>query len=271
MTRILAVAALAALALAVAGCGGGSAFVPAPPPGTPDGSIEIPAPMTSVVLIFNHGSTQEFEADGCRPQGWTTPAVVAGLSDREVAGRRIVVYGYCTPAKVGAYRHQDRAGEPKVIKRTKDIEGLVRDFQAVGVPARHLFVIGHSAGGWASLLVLRRANVAVNAAIAFAPAFAGRRAGRAPGWQWLHDQQVGYLDGASRLDALVFAFDGDAFNRPRDLAFLAGITGVTFVPLSSTVIDGVPCTGRSAHRTSFATCFAETQTQRILRFIRNRL
>jgi pimeloyl-ACP methyl ester carboxylesterase len=262
---------LVIMALFLAGCATQSQFIPGPPPGTPERSIAYPEPEKKVLIIYNHGSTREYRRDRCSPNGSTTPEVVRALSGKRVLGLDVVVYGYCTPAKTGSYGPRSGTGEPKIMRRVANIEDLVRSFQGSGVPAAHIFLVGHSAGGWASLLVARRGNVDVNGVIAFAPAFAGKKSGRKPGWQVLHDNQVRFLAEAQEINALVYAFDSDPFNSPRDLEFLRGIPGVRFVRLSGQEIEADPCGPFDGHHTPFRDCFTRTQEKVILAYIAERL
>lgn len=253
------------------GCAARSQFIPAPPPGTPEKSIAYPEPDKKILLIYNHGSTREYLRDRCSPNGSTTPGVVKELSGKKVLGLDVVVYGLCTPAKTGSYEQGSRAGKPKIMRRVEDIEDAVRSFQNSGVPAEHIFLVGHSAGGWASLLVARRHNVRINGVIAFAPAFAGKKSGRQPGWQALHEGHVQFMSEARKMNALVYAFDSDAFNSPEDLAFLRGIPGIRFVRLGAQEIDGSKCDSPNGHQTVFRECFARTQEKVILAYLAKRL
>ena len=266
---------LLALALLGAGCAAGrSQFVPGEP--SKEDAVRLAAPAETVVLIYNHGSGQEFIPDPCEPAGgdaseWAVPSVLSNLSGTRVAGKVIAVYGYCTPSRVGEYRHAERSGEPKVVKRAREIAMLADRFAALGVPRRQIFLAGHSAGAWASLLVARQGPGRFNALIAFGPAFAGRRETRPPGWEWLRGTQVLNLSAATRIDALIFAFEGDPYEPPEDVAFLRQIPGVELVVLSGTRIDGVSCGGRSPHLTDRKPCFHTTQGSRIRDYIERRL
>jgi pimeloyl-ACP methyl ester carboxylesterase len=159
----------------------------------------------------------------------------------------------------------------KVMRRVRKIEEVVRTFLENGVPPKHIFLVGHSAGGWASLLVARRQQVPLNAVIAFAPAFAGRKAHRPEDWQAVHEQHVAFLSTADQLQALVFAFDKDTYNPPQDLVFLRAIPGVRFLHLSEQAIAGVQCQRPNGRRTVFQDCFMQTQLEIILSYIEVRV
>ena len=159
----------------------------------------------------------------------------------------------------------------RVERRAKDIEDLVRSFLEFGVPPEQIFLSGQSEGAWASLVAARRQVVPFNGVIAFAPAFAGRTAERSQnGWR-VQRRQVAAFGGLQRLDALVFAFEGDSFNRIEDLDFLEGIDGVDFVPLSGVSIEGIECREREPHFIAYRNCFRRTQKPVIVEFLRRRL
>ncbi len=249
----------------------GCSLAPKGGPIDPLAAIIAPSPEAHILIIFSHGSTEEFWADPCFPGGTTTPDIIKGLHGELIKGRSIIVYELCTNDKVGSYVHQSRLGEPKVVKRSKGIHKSVRHFMSLGMPAQQIFLVGFSAGGWASLLTMEQRGVAVGGAIVMAPAFAGKREGRAEGWQLLHEQQVELLSSSLELNALVYSFENDPYNTPEDLQFLGKIAGVTLLNLSDTEIDGVSCTQPLSHQTPFKSCFEKTQRGRILGYISSRV
>lgn len=239
-------------------------------PGTETASLALAQPEDKILLIYNHGSQAENKRDYCYPNSWTTPTVIKRLSGEILAGLEVVVYGFCSPWRLGGYSHLLRLGEPKVLKRAKSLEALVQQFQQQGVPARQIFLVGHSAGGWASLLVLRRGLVEVNSAIAFAPAFAGKKADRSEGWQYLRQQQINYLSEVNDMPSLIYAFEGDAFNAPADLLFLNKIPGVTFVQENNR-FGMRECGALAGHRAVFTSCFANARGEQVRAFIVSQL
>ena len=74
-------------------------------------------------------------------------------------GRWVVVYAFCSPTDVGAYDDEYLEGEPKVVKRAKDIEFLMREYFDAGMAPEQVFLAGQAAGAWASLLIARRGRV----------------------------------------------------------------------------------------------------------------
>jgi pimeloyl-ACP methyl ester carboxylesterase len=233
-------------------------------------------PAKTILLLFSHGSGQEFVNDPCEMQKYNAaygvPAVVHDLYGQMIGNLKIIVDGYCTPTRRGYYDMNSHSGDPKVMLRSIDIEARAKSFAAAGVPVRQIFLVGHSAGGWASLMAKVRNPGIANSVIAFSPAFAGQRSSRKPGWQWLQDKYVEDIRKAPRLDALVFAIENDAFETPQTLKFLSAIPGVTEVVLSDNKISGVACdSSTSSHALVRNPCFRHTQFDRLKTFIEQRL
>lgn len=234
------------------------------------GDIKLDDASDTILLIYNHGSREEFIPDRCDPDR-DVPGVVRRMADRPLAGKKVLVYVFCTPSRVGEYVHETRTGEPKVVKRARDIEELVDRFTAAGLPGRNIFLVGHSAGAWASLLVARRETIDVNAVIGFAPAFAGPKATRSPGWSDLHREQSRYIQTATSLDALVFAFEGDSYVDISELESVVSVPGIDFVRVSRGSNYNFTCRLTAPHRRAFTQCFEDYAAPRMRAFIEQRL
>ena len=262
------------LAAAVPVLADASGFLPPVPPTLPGDPLAFNNPGDKVLLIYLPGSDQEFFEDRCTPRrpesAWGVPPIIAELAGQRVAGRQIAIYGFCTPTLQGDYDARHRRGTPKVVYRSRDLAALLKAFRERGLNPEQTFLIGHSAGAWTSLLVARENPGSQQGVIAFAPAFAGTRADRTAGWDELRDSQIAYLSEAGRLDALVYGFEDDPFNRPQDLEFLIAIPGVVFRALPSDSIARRSCTGAEPHHLLRHGCF-EAEQGRILSYIRDRL
>jgi len=253
---------------------GESQFLP-PRPATEAGDpIAVLEPQAKLLIIYLPGSGKEFKQDRCLPMQpdsyWGVAPVIASLAGRRIAGQELLVFAFCGPTRRGGYDEETRSGHPKVTGRAADLAVLLKQFDQRGIEPRQIFLAGHSAGAWAALLTARQNQQMLNATIAFAPAFAGPRSGRSPGWRALRGKQAAGLSQATRLDALVYAFRGDRFNRPRDLAFLWQIEGVEFHAMPSDEIGGIDCAGTTPHHVVRHDCFAAAEQARIVDYITRR-
>jgi hypothetical protein len=206
-----------------------------------------------IVIVFSHGTVRPQVPHRCSAER-DVPPVFAALAAQP--GWRIDYL--CSLATDG--------DEPAsyTYKRAREIEARVATHRAAGVPARRIFLAGWSAGAWSSLLVARRGVAEFNAVVALAPAFAGPRSEIPVYPRWWNEhrpRQIADLAAAPRIDALVFAHDDDAFDRPEDLRFLAAIPGVSLIDLSD-------C--RAGHGTAYSACFGERAGDTIRRYIRRR-
>ncbi|MCP4329107.1 MAG: alpha/beta hydrolase [Alphaproteobacteria bacterium] len=121
-----------------------------------------------------------------------------------------------------------------MCKRAVAIGKLIEAKVSQGYRRKNIFLGGHSAGAWTSLLIKRHDPGKFNGVIAVAPAFNGQRSERfciakdckgeidAGKRAWLRAENNAHLgSGAPRLDALVFAFHCDRFGWPNEYPFAA--------------------------------------------------
>lgn len=225
----------------------------AEPPGT--APIVRPAdPAKAVILIFNHGTYRPQYRHSCN-EGQDVPGVVRDLA----AARHWTIYYLCSAAidggEAGSYTY----------KRADEILAAVAAWRAQGVPARRIFLFGQSAGAWSSLMAARKDHSGFNAIVAFAPAFAGPRSEAVQYPKWLgvlQPQQIAYLRQAKRIDALIFAYNDDSFNRPADIAALEKIPGVSILAFDACA---------RGHGTAYSDCFRAGAKVEIDDYIQRRL
>ena len=261
-----------AASLLTAGCGDTeSAYLDPAPEVSMFNPQALKKPAGMVLIIYNHDSLAEDAPDRCQPKGDTTPDVIRDLVGKRVGGKMIAVYAFCTPSKVGAFNDKYREGEPKVVKRTKDIEFLMRDFLKSGMPPQNIFLAGQGAGAWAPLLVARRGHVAFNSVIAFAPGFTGPKKGRSEGWTHVLREHERFITRTPEINGLVFAFQNDPYVTTRDLRFLRSVKGINMVGLPSKAINKVACSRGKPHLTAFDECFRKTQLRHIIAFLSRRI
>ncbi|HGG59023.1 MAG TPA: alpha/beta hydrolase [Gammaproteobacteria bacterium] len=229
--------------------------------------LSIPNPADKILLIYNHGSRSELRTDPCHPnQSYLPggmPTVVRHLAGKTVNGKEIVVYALCSRLH-GVKKLFDTRDNLKIRHRVREIRRAVARFRKLGVPPEQIFLVGHSAGGWASLMIEAETPDLVNGVIAFSPAFAGFKSTRNRQWWGFRKLLEQELKAADHIDALVFAFPGDPYNSPEELAFLGTIPGVDFrTPRSG----GGVLSCYHGHRGAFKACFEKAQAKVLLQFI----
>ncbi|NOY72329.1 MAG: hypothetical protein GXP14_08125 [Gammaproteobacteria bacterium] len=233
--------------------------------------IDLNPTEDTVVLIYSHGSLAEQYRDVCNPlQRYglgATPEVIAKLSHRFIHNKRILVYSLCSSLK-WRLKLKNTVANIKLEIRTAEIARQVQFFLDAGIPAKQIFLTGHSAGGWASLNYLRNHPDTVNAAIIFAPAFAGHWQNRPKQWQRFYTSQKNNLQSAPQLPVLIFAFENDPYYQLTEISFFKKIPGVTFKALTQTL--NRPCK-LSGHQAAFSRCFTQFFQRKIEQYIHQRL
>lgn len=228
----------------------------------------------TIVIIHSHGSRPAAEVDPCEmdrvnaPYG--VPNVIHALDDTAIGGRRVRVDGFCTPTRVGQVDPRTGQMMGKIIPRVREIGERAAAYVAMGVPARQIILSGHSAGGWASLLVERQRPELIGGVIAFAPAAFGVAATRDAATAQARERRYADLTAAAQLCALIFGFAEDTYETADDLRVFAAIAGVDFVAIPQPGPAGRRC-ALSPHGRVRDTCFAETQAARIRTFIAARI
>jgi pimeloyl-ACP methyl ester carboxylesterase len=110
-----------------------------------------------------------------------------------------------------------------IYKRVSELEETISHFNKAGIPSKNIFLSGFSAGGWTALMAASILPDHFNRGVLFAPAFSGPRYESTifPVWRKvIRPKQINEISKAKILNFLVFAYEDDPFNRPRDLGFL---------------------------------------------------
>ena len=220
------------------------------------------------VIIYNHGISRPQEIEPCFLAYNQPPRSLTALRDNKTLVYRLCSTSTEAPAITSAGK--------QVYLRKIEINYAIDAFLARGVQPKHLFLAGHSNGGWTSLMMMRDVNKRFNGVIAYAPAFAGRRdeVNIAPWWRkMVRPKQIKDMLGAPTMDALVFAYKNDAYNRPQDLYFLEKSYPLKKGTDKSTGVDLVSydCGLRNAHLTYRNDCRLADSTRRIRYFINNQI
>ena len=177
--------------------------------------LSVSAPSRKTIIIYSPGTKSPQHVEDCRHADYAPPPAVMALKrDPDTH-----VYYLCPRSTdegvPGAY----------IFGRAREIEKAVDAFIRRGIDPRNIFLAGHSAGAWSSMMLMGKVGRKFNAVIAFGPACCYPRSvtGRSPYAYWrqvVRPFQMAMMTAAPRFEALVFAYPDDPFNRPDDLAFL---------------------------------------------------
>lgn len=223
-----------------------------------DSPDAIDRPGSAVVVIYNHGTERPQRREDCDAFHNSVPP-----SLRRLRMARLHVYRLCSETL------EDRARPTGnyIYQRVDEIAEAIARLNALGVAAERIFVAGHSAGGWSSLMAAIEHGDSFNGAIAFAPSFAGPRDETDVYPRWRREarpRQIAHMKTAERMEALVFAYGDDRFNRPQELRFL------TETWPESVRLVGYDCNGRG-HLTHLRDCREAATRHMIATFIESEL
>ena len=110
-----------------------------------------------------------------------------------------------------------------IYKRVLELEETINLFNEAGIKPHNIYLSGFSAGGWTALMAAKAIPRKFNKGVLFAPAFAGPRYETRffPVWRKIiRPKQVKEIIKAEKLEFLIFAYEDDPFNRPKELEFL---------------------------------------------------
>ncbi|MGO1119406.1 alpha/beta hydrolase [Rhodovibrionaceae bacterium A322] len=248
---------------------------PAPALSNPRDLLSWRAPEDLLLLIFSAGSDEERLPDPCGADRRITPAFLTDLAGSNIdlnsasspGTKTLAVLVFCSPFVLGAFDQESGDGEPKIARRSHLLATLLTQVAQRGLSADQVFLVGHSAGAWASMEAAGLEPDKLAGVVALAPAFAGPRDERPATWQTLFEDRRQELSKTLTSPTLLYTFQLDRYGEQSDIADLAALPSVTPLDLPSHRIDGRACRGYHPHRTAFYDCFRRTQLTRIKDFL----
>ena len=225
--------------------------------------ISLPSPKNAIAVIYMHGTQNPRLRSSCGAWWNDVPATLKVLAKKE----NTHLFFLCSKATDPPGRDHGSW----IFERVEEISVVLDQLIAAGVAPGRIFLSGHSAGGWASLMAMSMVDQKFNAAIVFAPAFAGPRAeaGIYPIWRGeIRPKHVTKMTSFDQVRALVFAYDNDPYNRTAELEFLTDRFPDSVEIISSTCKIARPLTG---HLTHLKDCHAEATETAIFRYMKARL
>ena len=143
--------------------------------------LDIKDPKNKIIIIYNHGQNRNDKAIKKECIWVNQIRNQASLVDKEINGKKIMVYNFCSNDFAGDMSLQKRwnfktlyEGKHKLDKRVEKNLELVDKFVKIGVPRKQIIISGHSCGGLLTLMLLAAHPEKVGGGISYMQACFGK-------------------------------------------------------------------------------------------------
>ena len=144
--------------------------------------MNIDDPKNKIIIIYNHGQNSNDKAHKSECIWVNQIRNQASLVDKEINGKKIMVYNFCTNDFAGDMslkKHWWKSktpyvGKHKLDKRVEKNLELVEKFISLGVPRKQIIISGHSCGGLLTLMLLAAHSEKVGGGISYMQACFGK-------------------------------------------------------------------------------------------------
>ncbi len=145
-------------------------------------SMNIDDPKNKIIIIYNHGQNSNDKAHKSECIWVNQIRNQASLVDKEINGKKIMVYNFCTNDFAGDMSLKKHwwnsktpyVGKHKLDKRVEKNLELVEKFISIGVPRKQIIISGHSCGGLLTLMLLSAYPEKVGGGISYMQACFGK-------------------------------------------------------------------------------------------------
>ena len=139
-------------------------------------------PKEKIILIYNHGQNSNDKAHKNECIWINQIRNQASLVDKEINGKKIMVYNFCSNDFAGDMSLKKHwwnsktpyVGKHKLDKRVEKNLELVEKFISIGVPRKQIIISGHSCGGLLTLMLLSAYPEKVGGGISYMQACFGK-------------------------------------------------------------------------------------------------
>ena len=144
--------------------------------------MNIDNPKNKIIVIYNHGQNSNDKAHKNECIWVNQIRNQASLVDKEINGKKIMVYNFCTNDFAGDMslkKHWWKSktpyvGKHKLDKRVEKNLELVEKFVSIGIPRKQIIISGHSCGGLLTLMLLSAHPEKVGGGISYMQACFGK-------------------------------------------------------------------------------------------------
>ena len=235
----------------------------------------------TILIIYNHGSSNDQTIDKCAEPWNNVAKVIRDLHNKKIKNFNIKIYRFCTGAKGWSKKEQtkmwkaheksgkldielkDKKGTPLINKqkqnqRRRVIKEKVDSF--IGEGFKNIILAGHSSGGWQSIKIKAEFPELVKGVIGLNPGAGGTVKNRKD-WPWWEDvRYYGFVEDLSQLNAIIMTHDKDHFNSPKDYSLFSNLNSVKFVNLTESGCKKAEPT-KNYHGITLTKCYAEYEKE----------
>ena len=144
--------------------------------------MNIDDPKNKIIIIYNHGQNSNDKAHKNECIWVNQIRNQASLVDKEINGKKIMIYNFCTNDFAGDMSLKKHwwnsktpyVGKHKLDKRIEKNLELVEKFISIGVPRKQIIISGHSCGGLLTLMLLSAYPEKVGGGISYMQACFGK-------------------------------------------------------------------------------------------------
>ncbi len=144
--------------------------------------MNIDDPKNKIIIIYNHGQNSNDKAHKSECIWVNQIRNQASLVDKEIDGKKIMVYNFCSNDFAGDMSLKKHwwnsktpyTGKHKLDKRIEKNLELVEKFISIGVPRNQVIISGHSCGGLLTLMLLSAYPEKVGGGISYMQACFGK-------------------------------------------------------------------------------------------------
>ena len=239
----------------------------------------------TLIVVYNHGSQNDQTLDKCNKKWNKVPPIILNLHDKKINDLKIKILKFCSGVRGWSKNHQDKMDARYKNKKQKEFLNIIKTdgdkikFQTqkqfvkqklinqkiddlINLGFNNIILVGHSAGGWASITLKSQFPKKIGAVIAINPAFSGKFSNRKnwPFWAIIREYGVSQIDIPNLKNIMVYVHDKDEWETSESLSFL-NIDNVNFKNISKSNCKAKLIFGKH-HGIPLTKCFAESDVNK---------
>ena len=239
----------------------------------------------TLIVVYNHGSQNDQTLDKCNKKWNKVPPIILNLHDKKINDLKIKILKFCSGVRGWSKNHQDKMDARYKNKKQKEFLNIIKTdgdkikFETqkqfvkqklinqkiedlINLGFNNIILVGHSAGGWASITLKSQFPKKIGAVIAINPAFTGKFSNRKnwPFWAIIREYGVSQIDITNLKNTMVYVHDKDEWETSESLSFL-NIDNVNFKNISKSNCKAKLIFGKH-HGIPLTKCFAESDVNK---------